>query len=240
MANRIKRIGSEERAAKRELRAMGVSDYELDRLYDANYKARARARIFSEKAGESAQFSLQWANILKGVKQAQKQGKSPSEYVQMRKEAYQSAYRLSEAKEVATGGVTSGSSWLARCLSRYSTAEIEAAKHDRALLDVLAGDNESYEHKRYARARELYKKTAGGQAAWDKALSEASEEIAEEEAKNIEVDDGLLWDAFGIDAPAIRAAEKEHDKALKNRQLTGYPHFMETMRKYGGDKWQNA
>lgn len=240
MANRIKRIGSEERAAKRELRAMGVSDYELDRLYDANYKARARARIFSEKEGESAQFSLQWSNILKGVKQAQKQGKSPSEYIQMRKEAYQSAYRLSEAKEVSIGGVISGSGWLARCLARYSTAEIEAAKHERALADVLAGDNESYETMRYAKARALYKTSAGGRAAWEKALAEASDEIAEEEAEKVTVDDDLLWDAFEIDAPAIRAAEKEHDKALKAGRLYGYPRFMETMRQYGGYKWQNA
>lgn len=240
MANRIKRIGSEERAAKRELRAMGVSDYELDRLYDANYKARARARIFSEKAGESAQFNLQWSNILKGVKQAQKQGKSPSEYIQMRKEAYQSAYRLSEAKAVSTGGVTAGSGWLARCLARYSTAEIEAAKYEQALADVLAGDNQSYEHKRYEEARKQYKTSPGGQAEWDKALADASEKVAADEAAKITVDDGLLWDAFGIDAPAIRAAEKEHDKALKAGRLYGYPRFMETMRQYGGYKWQNA
>ena len=36
------------------------------------------------------------------------------------------------------------------------------------------------------------------------------------------------------------SAEKEHDKALKAGRLYGYPRFMETMRQYGGYKWQNA
>lgn len=242
MANkRLKKITQEERAAKRALRAMGISDYELNRLYDANYKAKARARVFNSPAAEGEQLLLTWSGILKGAKRAASQGVTPNEYIAVRKRRYEASFVLSEAKKAQTKAVIAGSKWLKLCLQRYSTAEIEAAKVEVATDEVMT-DGSSYESRRYARARELYARSEGGRAAWDRCLKQSTDEIVDEVIGTIQLTDDFLYNAFGIEAEEVRVRERAYNEAkaqgVKDVRTVGVMGFTETMRNYGGDKWQ--
>ena len=78
---RLKKISEEERAAKNELRKMGVSDYELNRLYDANYKARQRVSELTgaelaDLGNKGKPLSLSWQQVLRQARQAETQGKT--------------------------------------------------------------------------------------------------------------------------------------------------------------------
>ena len=90
---------------------MGVSEYELNRLYDANYKARTRGKIAGAEYGES--LNLNWKNVLQGARQALKQGKTVSEYVRSKTASYKKKYTLKTVKQEQIGYITGaqGGDW---------------------------------------------------------------------------------------------------------------------------------
>lgn len=219
---RIKRITEEERAARAQLKKMGVSEYELQRLYDANYKARQRAKITGAEYGES--LNLNWKNILKGARQARQDGKTVSEYVQARAQAYKAKYALREVKreniESVTGG-TAGGDWGAELvgqeLKRLSTAEILDLKAEAIAQMEDAGEaTPTPSNETYKRAHRRYIETnASTQTEWDKILRE-------EQADGVEIDDTLLFyiaNLLGINLDGIRAAQAEAEQQAAN--LTG-------------------
>lgn len=213
---RIKKISEEERAARAQLKKMGVSEYELQRLYDANYKARKRAGLAEADYGES--LNLNWQNILRGARQARARGGTASEYIQERRESFKSKYTLSTIKrstiETITGAEIKddwGAELVAKELNKYSTAEVVELKTD-AIIEMqnagLALPPPSAEA--YRRAKKRYKEeNAGTLQEWDQFLTE-------EQAKEIEENETLFnYIAFhlGIDLDGVRAAQAEAEAA---------------------------
>ena len=63
---------------------MGVSDYELNRLYDANYKARQRVSELTgaelaDLGNKGKPLSLSWQQVLRQARQAETQGKTATQ-----------------------------------------------------------------------------------------------------------------------------------------------------------------
>ena len=213
---RIKRISEEERAARAQLKKMGVSEYELQRLYDANYKARQRAEFAAAQYGES--LNLNWKNILQGARQARARGESATEYVQARRASFKAKYTIKETKAATIQSISGGDfsgDWgaelVAKELKKYSAADVLKFKAN-ALSDMQdAGEDlPPPSGEVYKRARRRYKEeNAATVGEWDTLL-------AEEQAKEIEVDDTLLEyiaDYLGIDLDGVRNAQAEADAA---------------------------
>lgn len=211
---RIKKITEEERAARAQLRKMGVSEYDLQRLYDANYKARQRATVAGASYGES--LNLNWKNILQGARQARGIGKTVSEYITARTQAYKGKYKLKEVKreqvESITGGT--GDDWGAELVSRelkkYSTAEVVNLKAEA--IDDMEENGEALppiSNETYKRAHQRYIETnSSTQSEWDNLLNE-------ERAKDIEESETLLnyiANLIGIDLDGIRRAQAEAEQ----------------------------
>ena len=214
---RIKKVSEEERAARAQLKKMGVSEYELQRLYDANYKARKRAEFAGAKYGES--LNLNWKNILQGARQARARGESVSGYIQARRASYKAKYTIKETKAATiqsiSGGEYSGD-WgaelVAKELKQYPAAEVLRFKTE-ALEDMKdAGEalpppsSEAYKrsHRRYI------DENASTKEEWDNILRE-------EQAKELEFNETLLeyvaYDHLGIDLDGVRNAQAEADAA---------------------------
>lgn len=213
---RIKKVSEEERAARAQLKKMGVSEYELQRLYDANYKARKRAEFAGAKYGES--LNLNWKNILQGARQARARGESASGYIQARRASYKAKYTIKETKTAtiqSISGVEYSGDWgaelVAQELNKYSAAEVLKFKA-QALSDMEeAGEalpppsNEAYSraHRRYI------EENASTQQEWDSLLSQ-------EQAKEIEYNGTMLEYIaryLGIDLDGVRNAQAEADAA---------------------------
>ena len=213
--SRIKRITQEERQARAQLKKMGVSEYELQRLYDANYKARKRAEFAGAKYGES--LNLNWKNVLQGARQARARGESVSGYIQARRASYKAKYTVKEIKqqniESITGGTVSddwGAELVYKELNSLSAGAVLDIKAN-ALSDMEeAGEalpeisNEAYKraHRRYI------EENASTQAEWDNFLRQ-------ERAKEIEVDETLLEyvaNYLGINLDGIRRAQSEAEQ----------------------------
>ena len=213
---------------------MGVSEYDLQRLYDANYKARQRAEFAGAKYGES--LNLNWKNVLQGARQARARGESVTGYIQARRASYKAKYTIKEIKqqsiESVTGATTSGD-WgaelLYKKLNTYSAAEVLSIK-ERALEDMQdAGEdlpeisNEAYKraHRRYV------EENAGTQAEWDSLL-------LQEQAKEMEAD-GVLQEYvanyLGIDLDGIRQAQAEAEQIAASLDGTERERFLRRSKK---------
>lgn len=98
--NRLKLDSAAEKAARQWIKAQGVEEYDLERLYDSMYKARQRAREQGEDPGK--QLNLSWGNIKKAIQTTERETGgtiSAKEYIYRRKEQYQNLYRRSEVKQ---------------------------------------------------------------------------------------------------------------------------------------------
>ena len=213
---RIKKISEEERAARAQLKKMGVSEYELQRLYDANYKARKRAEFAGAEYGES--LNLNWKNILRGARQAQARGGSASEYIQERRASFKGKYTIQETKintiqSIAGEDVSGdwGAELVSKVLKRYSAQQVLEKKVNAIEKMQAAGEalppptNEAYRraHGRYIA------ENASTQAEWDNILNE-------ERAKELEENERLLeyiGKNLGVDLDGVRAAQAEADAA---------------------------
>ena len=218
---RIKKITEEERAARSTLKKMGVSEYELNRLYDANYKARTRGKIAGAEYGES--LNLNWKNVLQGARQAVKQGKTVSEYVRSKTASYKTKYTLKTVKQEQIGYITGaqGGDWgnelVYRELNKLSTQDVVKLKAE-ALSDMEEnGEAPTKEpsSEAYKRAHRRYvENNASTQAEWDNYLYE-------EMAKEAEIDDTLLFyisRLLGIDIDGVRAAQAAAERDAANMQ----------------------
>lgn len=211
---RIKRITEEERQARAQLKRMGVSEYELERLYDANYKARKRAaEIAGADFGKT--LNLNWKNILQGARQAKAAGGSVSSYIKLKTQSYKGKYVASEIKketiETITGSGTDMGDWGAelvqKTLKRYSAAEIQRLR-EQALEDMEDAGEEIPEpsSEAYKRAKRRYKETnASSQFEWDSLLR--SEMAAEYE--NTETLLNYIARLIGVDIDGIRARQAD-------------------------------
>ena len=207
---RLKRISEEERAAKQKLREMGVSDYELNRLYDANYKARQRAQDVGASPKET--LNLSWRQILRGARQAEAQGKSASEYVAGRKNLFSKSYKISQVRKevidvigagdvnISTGEVAG--SWAqeiaAKTVKRATGAELANAQRDA--VKELREEGFDFDAEVYHRTRAKYDAVgASSQAEWDTLFAQEvneNKEYADELAtkvveylnKNLDID----------------------------------------------------
>lgn len=204
---RLKSISEEERAAKAQLRQMGVSDYELNRLYDANYKAKQRAAASGASPGKT--LNLSWQQVLRNAQQAQRQGKTASDYINIRRQTLAKQYKAStEKKRVRetysqnlnqiTGEVGRWSAELFdKLLKRSTGAELGRAETDaiNELLDAEEID-EDFKRESYRAAKNRYVMTnASTQEEWDKLLQdeltkdeETLKKIQEKIAENLDVD----------------------------------------------------
>lgn len=238
---RIKRITEEERQARAQLKKMGVSEYELQRLYDANYKARKRAEIAGAQYGQS--LNLNWKNVLQGARQARQSGKTVSEYISARRASYKAKYTLKEVKqesiESITGPVGSSGDWGAelvqKTLSRYSAAEVVEIKAE-AIGDMEdAGEaipepsNEAYRraHRRYI------EDNASTQAEWDNLLRQ-------ELAKEFAGDETLLEyiaQIIGVDLNGVRRAQAEAEAAAASMQGDERERYLRRAKKQAFDNY---
>ena len=237
--SRIKKVTEEERAARATLKKMGVSEYDLQRLYDANYKARQRATVAGASYGES--LNLNWKNVLQGARQARAVGKTVSEYIAARTQSYKGKYTLKEVKreqiESITGGISGdwGAELVAQQLKNYSTADVVDLKAEA--IGEMEENGEALppiSNETYKRAHRRYKETnASTQAEWDNLLRE-------ERAKDIEENDTLLTymaGLMGIDLDGVREAqteaeqqastlpENERDKFLQRKKREAFATF---------------
>lgn len=240
---RIKRITEEERQARAQLKKMGVSEYELQRLYDANYKARQRAEIAGAQYGQS--LNLNWKNVLQGARQARQSGKTVSEYINARRAAYKAKYTLKEVKqqniESITGAENVSDDWGAelvqKTLSRYSAAEVVEIKAEAIGEMEDAGEtlpppsNEAYKraHRRYV------ENNASTQAEWDSLLrsEQATEVIADETLLE------YIAQIIGVNLNGVRRAQAEAEAAAASMQGDERERYLRRAKKqafenYGG------
>lgn len=191
--NRLKVESAAEKAARQWIKAQGVEEYDLERLYDSMYKARQRAREQGEDPGK--QLNLSWVNIKKAIQTTERETGgiiSAEEYIYRRKEQYQNLYRRSEVKqrikenlfgvqeideetgEIYTDfDITDIPEELLRKINRMSAADL-AKIYKNIMPDDLVP-------RAYREAKTGYE--AGGvysQAAWDEELRKAYERIAAE------------------------------------------------------------
>lgn len=191
--NRLKLDSAAEKAARQWIKAQGVEEYDLERLYDSMYKARQRAREQGEEPGK--QLNLSWVNIKKAIQTTERETGgtiSAKEYIYRRKEQYQNLYRRSEVKQrikenlfgvqeidEETGEIYTDFNpedvpeELLRKINRMSAADL-ANLYKKVMPDDLVS-------RAYNEARKGY--DAGGvysQAAWDEELRKAYERIAAE------------------------------------------------------------
>lgn len=213
---RLKTISEQERNAKALLREMGASDYELNRLYDATYKARKRAEAQGAEPGKT--LNLSWSQVLRNARQAQAEGKSVNEYIQGRRKRLADTYKTSEVKkDVVKRYKVDDGDWASEALQLFfkSQSGAEVAKLEADAINELkeegAIDNDVLSDA-YRNARRRYEATgASTKEEWDKFLAE--ELSAEPEAWE-SIKDRMLENA-GIDAEDIRneqaLAEEEAD-----------------------------
>lgn len=220
---RLKKISTEERSARAQLREMGVSEYELDRLYDANYKARQRAREQSAAPGKT--LNLSWEQVLRNVKQAIAKGRteSASEYIQSRRKSLADAYRTKTVKtqtlqrlavkgyDPETGEIKDSGSWAeelllkkANDLTGSQVAALEAEQTKEAMEEGEIPGN--IVHDAYRDARRRYTETnATTQEEWDNLLK--NEFMARDEAR--EIIQQRVAESLGIDFDEIQQMQDE-------------------------------
>ena len=198
---RLKKISEEERAARAQLRGMGVSEYELDRLYDANYKARQRAIEQSANPGKT--LNLSWAQVLRNARQAIAEGRaeSASDYIQSRRQTLSDAYRTKTVKEETlkrlavkgydpeTGEIKDSGSWAeelllekANDLTGSQVAALEAEQMKEAEQAGEIPGNIVYDSYRDAK-RKYIETNASTKEEWDNLLK--NEFMARDEAREI-------------------------------------------------------
>lgn len=214
---RLKKISEEERLAKNQLREMGVTDWELDRLYDANYKARKRAAETGGNPGKTLNFS--WAQTLRNVKQAQAQGKTANEYIAARRESLANTYRVSKQKKGTlerlklTPTQNAFESWgdelMAIILKRESGKRVSKLEAD--IIKELESEDvipEDIKSKVYRKAKEKYITSgASTQEEWDKLLGD---EYSEEEDVFDIVKESVA-EAYGVNIDEINEKQDEYE-----------------------------
>ena len=240
---RIKRITEEERQARAQLKKMGVSEYELQRLYDANYKARQRAEIAGAQYGQS--LNLNWKNVLQGARQARQSGKTVSEYINARRAAYKSKYTLKEVKQQNIESITGvenvsddwGAELVQKTLSRYSAADVVEIKAEAIGEMEDAGEalpppsDDAYRraHRRYV------ENNASTQTEWDSLLRS-------EQATEVVADETLLEyiaQIIGVNLNAVRRAQAGAEAAAGSMQGDERERYLRRAKKqafenYGG------
>lgn len=215
---RNKIISEEERRARAQLKSLGVSEYELTRLYDANYKLRTRAKASGASEKELENISLKWTNILKGARQNIRRGGTASEYIQARASGSRQQFRFSSQKKLVKERVLyteESGSWRARALNllinETSSAELKRAENE-AIDDLIeSGDIDAVTGSEiYANAKKRYVAIGGNsQSDWDRCLSDAATEFIDDYTEvNDVIADKLGWDLEGIDE-AQQMAEEE-------------------------------
>ena len=175
---RLKTISEQERNAKALLRAMGATDDELDRLYDATYKARKRAEAQGAEPGKT--LNLSWVQVLRNVKQAQaRNGETVSQYIQGRRSRLAKLYKTTEVKkDVIERHKVDDGDWGDEVLSRFlkSLSGTEVAKLENDAIKELeeegAIENDVLRDA-YRNARARYEASgASTKEEWDKFLAE--------------------------------------------------------------------
>lgn len=206
---RLKRISEEERAARAMLKKMGVSEYELERLYDANYKARKRAEAGGAEYGGA--LNLNWKNILRGAYQAKRQGKSASEYVRARAKGFGQRYRASEVKkEILNDLIQNPDDWaqeiLNKKLKQLSAAELSRIRNEAIEQMIENGEiSKDIVDETYRATKRKYEETnASTQAEWDEYLAEARAQYVED----FEIMTDYIARYLGIDLYEIQKAQK--------------------------------
>lgn len=249
---RLKKISEEERAAKNELRKMGVSDYELNRLYDANYKARQRVSELTgaelaDLGNKGKPLSLSWQQVLRQARQAETQGKTATQYIEMRRANLSNYFRKSTVKAQSIDIIFANKqgviTWAQEALNKFNAAEVNQAQLEA--IEMISEDSEDYQSiaDAYRNAKKAYERTgATTQAEWDYLLSnelvknaETNESLRNYTAEILGVDIEALDDAEAATQEYIsvnfdlsttegaQAAQKYYDNAKR-----------EALRKYGG------
>lgn len=217
---RLKRISEEERDARAQLKKMGVSEYELQRLYDANYKARQRAEFAGTQYGES--LNLNWKNVLQGARQARARGESVTGYIQARRASYKAKYTIKETKAANIQSITGdnlsrdwGAELVFKKLNTYSAAKV--LEYKVKALDKMEDAGEALPpptSETYKRSHNRYKaENASTKEEWDNILRE-------EQAKEVEFYETLLEyiaNILGVELDGVRNAQAEAEAAA----LTG-------------------
>lgn len=211
MTKRLKKIGTSERAARAELKKLGISEHDLIRFYDANYKAKQRAAALNRQTGES--LNINWKSILQGAKQNIKQGKTAVDYLKTKTAALKERYKLSTAKAEATRviiGVDNGD-WGAELVKKQIN-KLSAVETENLYSEVLNDMEEAGEQlpapsaETYKRAHKRYiDENAATYEEWGKILHE-------EQAGELGFNDTMLFYAgriLGVDLDAIRAEQEE-------------------------------
>lgn len=210
---RLKKISEEERAAKRELRAMGVSDYELNRLYDANYKARQRVSELTgaelaDLGNKGKPLSLSWQQVLRQARQAETQGKTATQYIQRRRANLSNYFRKSAVKAQSIDIIFANKqgviSWAQEALNKFSAAEIKQAQLEAA--EMISEDSDDYQSiaDAFRNAKKRYEAIgATTQAEWDYLLANELVKIAE---TNKSLRD-YTAEILGVDIQALDDAE---------------------------------
>lgn len=231
--SRIKRITQEERNARAQLKKMGVSEYELQRLYDANYKARKRAEFVGAKYGES--LNLNWKNILIAAQKAVADGKTVSGYIKARQRSYKAKYKISEVKQNEIKKISGtdkeyfagdwASELINKKLQKYSTEKILEYKV-KALEDMEDAGELIPEPSSaaYKRAHARYKnENASTQQEWDNILKK-------EQAKEVMQDETFqdyIAQYIGVDVFAVRSAQRDAEIAVAGLSGATRERFLE-------------
>ena len=234
----IKTISQEERQARAQLKKMGVSEYELQRLYDANYKARQRF-AFARQGDyrEVERLQLSWVNTLRGAYAARQEGKSVNEYIKARTQRYKATYTVKYTKqskiESVVGERYKGQTgfWandaVGLRLERLSAENVVKVYTDAYNAAGITAEEES---ETYRRSHNRYKaENCSTKAEWDRILTEEKGNTVKANAGFLEAVASVLKppvDIAGLNAAqdaaqGLTGAEYEKARRTAFRQYAG-------------------
>ena len=234
----LKTISQEERQARAQLKKMGVSEYELQRLYDANYKARQRFAFARQgNYAEVERLKLSWEKTLRGAQAARREGKSVSEYIKARTQTYKKTYTTKYTKqskiESVVGEVYKGSTgFWANDAVGLRLERLSAEKVVQVYTDAYnaAGITAEEESETYRRAHNRYiVENCSTQGEWDRILQEEKGKTLEANANFLTAVASVLdppVDIAGLNAAqnaaqGLTGAEYEKARRTAFRQYAG-------------------